>query len=146
MKDIIKGKGDDKLPESIVDAESGERLLAPNEIKLAAPHQCTNLLQNNQPDEDRLNDFEVNNKIFDEMLLEEEVSDEEDLGRKEFDDQIDAFRKKGKSLYKFITNAGEAFKTNVYDIANHIWKTEDIADEWNLTTIVQIPKKQPRDR
>ena len=69
------------------------------------------------------------------------VNPEETLERKEFDEEIASLRKKGKKRYKEITEAGQGFQHDVFNFLKLIWDTENIPQNWNLTTLIQIYKK-----
>ena len=48
-------------------------------------------------------------------------------------------------MYFPITNSGEGFKKLVFKIAHAIWESEDIPDQWDLTTLHMIFKSGLND-
>ena len=145
MKKIISSDKQDNLPESVVETETGKPLLTKEEIKNATLKHCTDLLQNNQPDEKFLDEFLVKNKNLELELESADKGESEGLSEMEFGKQIEHFKKKQTASYDFITKAGDQFKSLVYKIACKIWESEDIPEGWNTTNLVKIFKRVPTD-
>ena len=72
-------------------------------------------------------------------------NDDIELDKDTFDSVINALKNKNKKADDFITKAGEGFKNLVFTISKQIWKTEDIPDIWDHTTLIQIFKKGPKN-
>ena len=107
---------------------------------------CVELLQNNQPKSEFLDEFLVKNKILELGLQMEEDNGSDGITKSEFDKQISNFGKKQTSSYDFITKAGVGLKSIAYELVCKIWESENIPDGWKTTTLVQIFKRGPKEK
>ena len=80
-------------------------------------------------------------KNVDKQEDDHEKEDDDELSREDFEKELISIRSKGKSIYYDLVKSGDGFKNNVYKFMSHIWKTENIPDMWDLTTLMQVFKK-----
>ena len=77
-----------------------------------------------------------------EIRMKEKEEEEEQFLEEDLDKELASLKKKGNNKYKEITEAGIGLKKKVYELMKIIWDKEEIPSSWNLTTLVQIYKKE----
>ena len=135
VKDMISGS---KLGEqeqvSIKDSISGELLVNESEIKKASLVYCRNVLTSREPVQDFKDEVESINKLHELRMLR--VEDEDD-----YEKIVTRFKNKGKKSYQFLTKAGSEMHQTVFKFLAKVWKSEDIPDQWNMTTLTGMVKR-----
>ena len=146
MRTLISNGKERSMPEALIDEETGNKILGKREIQTAALKYCVDLLHNNQPDPEYREEFLIKNRKFDLALKEPTKEEDLQISREEFEKVVENLKQKSTSAYDFITKAGDSFKSLVFNMACKVWESEDIPKGWNLTTLVQIFKRGPRDK
>ena len=78
--------------------------------------------------------------------MEEEVKEDDDISKEDFEEVMDNIEKKHKKSYDFITKAGEAFKNSVFLLCKRIIRDETIPAKFYETTLHQLWKtKFPKE-
>ena len=91
------------------------------EIKTTSLNYRKNLLKNREPKDEFVSDLKVIN-ILHENRMNEECLDEEVLSTDDFISLLKNLKKKNKSKYKFILNAGNSFHNCLIRLFEMTWK------------------------
>ena len=152
IKEKIMGKKKQgQVPEAIEDVETGEMLVEKDDITNMSLKYCVKLLTNKDPPEGFEKKMDSLVKIHDVRMKiqnesESESEDEEDskLTKIEFENLIQKFKSKNKHAYDFLTKAGEGLQETIFKICELIWNSENIPEQFDLTTIIQLWKGKGR--
>ena len=147
LRKMISGGSVDNQPEAIFDPTSKELLVDKVEILEATIKFASGTLQNNPPEEDFAEHFEEMKRRHAMRMISDSDEEEEsnELTREDFDKELLSLKSKGKKVYNDVLKAGNGLKSDVFNFFSHIWKSEKIPSQWDLTTLMQVYKKGPKN-
>ena len=90
--------------------ETGEAVVATQEIKRLSLEHCVKVLKNNPIETEAEQWVQIESELHDAMM-EGDMDEESNIDREEFDDVLAKFKMKNKSTYKFTNSQ---FHTDAY--------------------------------
>ena len=124
---------------AIIDPVTNELKTSRKEILGTTLAYCTNLLTNNEPDDEYKKDIAVKNMLHDVRMTKEQEHDDV-LEDEDFDNAVKRFTEKKKSCYDFLTKAGKDFKDATKILIKRIWDSENIPEGWESTLLIMLYK------
>ena len=94
-------------------------------------------------DDDKFVDVIRGKKALHFQRMAEVIDDDmEELSMETFHKTMELMRKKHGSKYDFIVKAGQSLKLALLNLYRIIWKTENLPQNWEDSTVTQIPKSK----
>ena len=142
MKEIVAGnKKPAQEAQAIKDPESGQLVVSNSEIKKVTLKYCLKTLENNKPEKEVEELVELKNEVH-KLRMEDKTHDKEyRITDEDFFMVIWKFDLKKSTTYEFITRAGLKFQLAILKLCRRFIKNESFPSRFNLTTLVQLPKK-----
>ena len=137
LKKICGSKKSGQEQIFMMDPISRQPLFEPHLLKKASLKYCVDLLNNKVTDKEYEKYYFVQDMVH---LVRCEDETEQEFTKEAFEKRLKIITTTSKEKYKFLVNAGEAFKSCIFNLFQKIWTTECKPQQWRNTMIVQIYK------
>ena len=139
---IIPGsKKQSQEAQAIKDPSTGELIVSKSEIKKVTLAYCLKTLKNNEPEDEAREAVELKEELH-KLRMNDKTNDEEyNITDEDFFMTIQKFASKKSKTYDFITKAGIRFQAAILKLCRRLIRTEVFPSRFDLTTLVQLPKK-----
>ena len=142
MKDIVGGKKKvAQDAQAIIDPDTNELIVSNSEIKKVTLKYCLKTLENNKPEEEVKELIELKEDQHRLRMEEKGYDEEHQITDEDFFDVLKKFDSKKSATYEFITKSGRQFQLAILKLCQRLIKNEVFPNRFNLTTLVQLPKK-----
>ena len=124
---ILKNPHDDK------------EVTEPKEILKISLDYCTTLLTNRQPKDKFKEDIQLKVDVHEKQMMEAH-DDDVQFTRKLYDKSMKVLSTKNPNKYKFILKAGQSVKNSIFNLFETVWSKESEPSQWRQSNIIQIYK------
>ena len=142
MAEIVGGaKKQKEEAHSIIDPETKNLVVSTEEIKRVSLAHCVKVLQNNkvEPEVEMFVDIESE---MHEAMMRKETDKEANICWEEFEEVIEQFKRKNKSVYHFLTKSGEGFQKSIYKLCRRLIRDENFPKNFSETILKQLWKRK----
>ena len=140
MKKMINGgKNEAQEPVAIRDPDSGELVVAADEIKKVTLKYCEGNLK--QKDDEKEEEREIKEKCH-KLRMEEKDDKECDIEKEDFNEVIRKFRSKQTKAYDFILKASDEYREAIFWLCKRFLDREEIPRRMQKTTLQMIWKRK----
>jgi len=140
MKRMVNGgKKETQEPVAIRDPDSGELVVAAEEIKRVTLKYCETNLK--QKDDVNVKEREIK-ELCHKMRMEENNDEECEVGKDDFNEVIRKFRSKQTKTYDFILKASEEYREALFRLCKRFLDREDFPRRMQKTTLHMIWKRK----
>ena len=142
MKEVVAGpKKSTQEPHAILDKETNELVVGNEQIRKVILKHCLDSLENSEPDKDVKQLVKLVNAVHDTRMEEHDnVNEDVDVSKEEFEEVVNRIEKKKKKSYDFLTRAGDAFKDSMFQLCRRLIKEEQSPKRFFDTRLHQLWK------
>ena len=144
MAEIVGGaKKQKEEAHAIRDPKTIELVVATEEIKMVSLAHSVEVLQSNTVEPETEIWVSIEHEIH-EAMMKEETDQETNISLEDFEEVVQRFRTRNKSVYYFLTKGGETFQKPIYKLCRRFIRDENFPKNFSETLLKQLWKQKGR--
>ena len=111
----------------------------PEKLKQASMNYLSSLLKNREPKDEYIEDFKTL-RILHESRMKEEIENDENLTKEDFQNMLKKLKSKKAEKYKFMLRGGKSYLDALFCLHKKVWDSEDKPTVWENTNCTMLFK------